>query len=45
MPGSSKDTVSHTITGLVAGTEYTFQIAAGDLVLVPESDEATATPS
>ena len=45
--GSDKDTTSHTITGLINGTTYSFQVqavGAGDNNLSDPSNTATATP-
>ena len=45
IPGSGAATISHTVTGLTNGTEYTFRIRATNTVgTSSESDTATATP-
>ena len=45
IPGSGADTVTHTVTGLTNGTEYTFQIrAVAGSLLGDASDAVKATP-
>ena len=46
VPDSNADTVSHVVTGLTNGTEYTFQVRAlNALGMSPESEMASATPA
>ena len=45
IPGSGADTITHTVTGLTNGTEYTFQIrAVAGSLLGEASDAVKATP-
>ena len=46
IPGSDADTVSHVVTGLTNGTQYTFQIrAVNPTGASPVSEMASATPA
>ena len=46
IPGSDADTVSHVVTGLTNGTQYTFQIrAVNPTGASPDSETASATPA